>query len=224
MRSPRSGKPPLQNQDNSHSFGGSLNDHSHTGPNLQIIPCLNQHIPQSIQNGFPLLLITLITSTYLLANGNVNLCDDYRLAMKREGCNWIRIQYCFAQLWSMFLFIILIVVLILSENGGESLTDYNVRLCCFPALPKNVNQSLITSMVLYGGSHAAVCSNDHRTETYFTRNFGRRNVWFDLSHPLRLVTSTEHLTYQHIYKNRVHSVQIYRFRIPSWCWIWLLWA
>lgn len=100
MRSPHSCKPPLQNKDNSHSFEGSLNDHSHTGLNLQIIPCLNQHIPQSILNGFPLLLITLITSTYLLANGHVNLCDDYHLAMKGEGCNLIRVQYCFAQLWS----------------------------------------------------------------------------------------------------------------------------
>ena len=90
MRSPRPCKPPLQNKDDSHSFGGSLNDHSHTGPNLQIIPCLNQHIPQSILNGFPLLLITLITSTYLLANGHVNLCDDYHLVMKGEGCNLIR--------------------------------------------------------------------------------------------------------------------------------------
>lgn len=100
MRGPHSCKPPLQNKDNSHSFGGSLNDHSHTGLNLRIIPCLNQHIPQSILNGFPLLLITLITSAYLLANVHVNLGDDYHFAMKEEGCNLIRVQYCFAQLWS----------------------------------------------------------------------------------------------------------------------------
>lgn len=100
MRSPHSCKPPLQNKDNSHSFGGSLNDHSHTVLNLQIIPCLNQHIPQSILNGLPLLLITLITSTYLLANVHVGLCDDYHLAMKEVGYNLIRVQYCFAQLWS----------------------------------------------------------------------------------------------------------------------------
>lgn len=100
MRSPHQHKPPLQNKDNSHSFSGSLNDHSHTGLNLQIKPCLNQHIPQSILNRFPFPLITLITSTYLLANAFAGLWDDYHLAMKGRGYNLIRVQYCFAQLQS----------------------------------------------------------------------------------------------------------------------------
>lgn len=66
LRSPQSHKLQLLSKDGSHSCERSLNDHSHTVLNLQITPCLNQHIPQSILNGFPLLLITLITSTYFI--------------------------------------------------------------------------------------------------------------------------------------------------------------
>lgn len=79
LRSPQSRKLRLH-EDGSHSFGGSPNDHSHTVLNFQITPCLKQHIPQSILNGFPLPLITLITSTYLLAD----VCVNLQLSWKEE--------------------------------------------------------------------------------------------------------------------------------------------